>query len=154
MKPDLHNSYSVNGVSYRIGNFIPQPDHFSSFTRIINSVCDKYALTREQLLSPYGKRDGKRDVVWPKFELMARLRTVRVAGLPASLPKIGQLLGGMDHSSVWNGIQRYEEIMEFKRLNGISMETVFMLSKQQYADFKKFRKAKASAKHYPSSRAA
>ena len=51
-----------------------------------------------------------RTVVYPRFRAMHMLRQLKRGGEPMSYPAIGGVLGGRDHTTIMNGIQRAEEL--------------------------------------------
>lgn len=56
------------------------------------------------LLSP----DRRRFVVYARWDCMARLRAVQHAGKPRySLPAIGRMLGGRDHTTILYGLRKW-----------------------------------------------
>lgn len=76
----------------------------AAFRRIVSEVCEKYQLTPELLL---GHRRA-RAIAWPRQEIMYRASKETAA----SLPLIGRMLGGRDHTTVIYGIRRHEERMK------------------------------------------
>ena len=148
------SAYSVklvcSGISYQNGNQIPADPKRETFAQIIDQVCKKYQLTRDQIM----KKGGGRDVSWPRFEAIARMRTVRIGGGVASLPRIGSVIGGLDHTSCLHAIRRYEEIMEFKRSHNLPTNTVFLANADQYEAFREYRKKQSSLSRRMMARAA
>lgn len=54
-------------------------------------------------------RDRKRDASWPRQAAYARIRqTPMPSGKPPSYPLIGRWMGGRDHSTIIEGIERHE----------------------------------------------
>lgn len=78
----------------------PKPTRGMMITGSIEAVARRHALTREDFI----RRNRSRRIAWPRQEAMYVLRTKW--GL--SLPRIGQLLGGRHHTTVLDGIRRYE----------------------------------------------
>lgn len=66
--------------------------------RIIDAVCSRFSVSREQLAG----RSRARDVTYPRHLAMYLLRELG----SCSLTQIGQLLGGRDHSTVLSGYNR------------------------------------------------
>lgn len=71
---------------------------------IIAEVARKWGVSLKEIV---GKRRTRR-VAWARFEAYYRLR-MECDWL--SLPMIGRKLGGRDHTSVLNGVRRYQELM-------------------------------------------
>ena len=72
-------------------------------SKIIDQVSQKYMLSRAELIS---QRHAAR-IVFAKHELFWRARNET----SKSLPQIGMLCGGFDHTSVIYGIRKYEHYM-------------------------------------------
>jgi chromosomal replication initiator protein len=72
--------------------------------RIIDAVADQFNLTREKLLS----RNRSRDVALPRQVAMYLIREET----SASLPQIGEELGGRDHTTVMYGCDKISDLME------------------------------------------
>jgi chromosomal replication initiator protein len=72
--------------------------------RIIETVAEHYGLTREKLLS----RDRSREVALPRQVAMYLIREET----SASLPQIGDELGGRDHTTVMYGCDKISDLME------------------------------------------
>jgi chromosomal replication initiator protein len=71
---------------------------------IIDAVCEYYAITRGEIL---GKRRN-RSIALPRQ--MAMYLSRQLTG--ASLPSIGDSLGGRDHSTILHGCNKIEELLE------------------------------------------
>ncbi|MCC7060741.1 MAG: hypothetical protein IT508_10975 [Burkholderiaceae bacterium] len=80
---------------------------------IIEQVAYDHGVKAALITSPAKWREVSR----ARFDAMYRLRALRNAdGNPRfSLPHIGWLLGGRDHSTVKNGISRWEKHLAAKR---------------------------------------
>ena len=77
---------------------------------IIHETCAKYRVSKEELKS--GSRVSL--LVQARFEVFWRMK--RETHL--TLPTIGRLVGGKDHTTVLHGVRRYEEIRAYVRLMG------------------------------------
>lgn len=67
---------------------------------IIRTVADRHGVSVGDILGP----SRLRRIILPRHEAMAAVR----AGRPRlSLPQIGQIFGGRDHTTVINGLQRH-----------------------------------------------
>lgn len=78
----------------------PRPTKGKMIMASVDGVALRHGLERKDLLG----RQAARYIAWPRQEAMYVLRTKW--GL--SLPRIGQLLGGRHHTTVLDGIRRYE----------------------------------------------
>lgn len=78
--------------------------------RIIDEVCEKYQLRHEWVMSPRRARS----IAWPRQEIMWRASQETAA----SLPLIGQMLGGRDHTTVIHGIRRHQQRRDEEKANG------------------------------------
>lgn len=78
-----------------------------TMAEILQDVADKYRLTLDELKGP----DRSQRVSWPRQEAMWRMRQeFRDDGTNRwSTPRIGQFLGGRDHTTVLFGVTRHEE---------------------------------------------
>jgi chromosomal replication initiation ATPase DnaA len=76
---------------------------------IIRRCADDHGLTVARMLDCSNKT---RPIARARFDCMARLRDLRrTDGAPRfSLPQIGRMLGGLDHTSVLHGLRRWAEI--------------------------------------------
>ncbi len=72
--------------------------------QIINTVADAYGLSKERMLG----RDRSRQVAFPRQIAMYLLR--EEANI--SLPKIGETLGGRDHTTVMYGCDKIADLLE------------------------------------------
>lgn len=75
----------------------------SRVTEIINEVCRRHGVARHEI---EGAQQSL-ELVLPRHEAFYRLRTE----LRLSLNRIGQILGGFDHSSVIHGIGRHYAVL-------------------------------------------
>lgn len=75
---------------------------------IIADVAKEHGVTAEDLCS----RSRVRRLAYPRFDAMSRLRALHNA--PGrhvfSLPQIGNILGGRDHTSVIHGLRKAAEL--------------------------------------------
>lgn len=78
----------------------PRPTKGKMIMASVDGVALRSGLERKDLLG----RQTARYIAWPRQEAMYVLRTKW--GL--SLPRIGQLIGGRHHTTVLDGIRRYE----------------------------------------------
>lgn len=85
----------------------PTPTRGMMIMASIESVARSYGLTKEELIG----HNRERRVAWPRQEAMTMLRDRW--GL--SYPRIGQILGGRDHTTVMAGIRKQRERMEAGR---------------------------------------
>lgn len=76
--------------------------------KIATDIAQQYGLTFADLESP----SRKRDVAHPRQHVMWMLRQTTVL----SLPQIGRLLGGRDHTTVIHGIRAYEARLDARRV--------------------------------------
>ena len=67
---------------------------------LIWETAAKYKISTA-LLTGHNRR---KEVIWPRFEVMWRARHE----LNAPYQTIGRVLGGRDHSTIMHGIKRYE----------------------------------------------
>jgi chromosomal replication initiator protein len=72
--------------------------------QVIGAVAERYSLGVEQLLG----RDRSRDVALPRQIAMYLIREET----DASLPKIGEMLGGRDHTTILYGADKISELIE------------------------------------------
>ncbi len=72
--------------------------------RIISEIAQQYGLTRERLLS----KERSREVALPRQIAMYLMREET----STSLPKIGKILGGRDHTTVMYGHNKISEQLE------------------------------------------
>ncbi|MGD8822469.1 MAG: chromosomal replication initiator protein DnaA, partial [Anaerolineales bacterium] len=72
--------------------------------RIIASVADQFGVDEDRLLS----RDRSREVALPRQVAMYLIREET----SASLPQIGEVLGGRDHTTVMYGVDKISDAME------------------------------------------
>jgi hypothetical protein len=80
-------------------------DEAPSFEAIVRATCEKHGITKAQLKGA----NRQYDIIRARHETFYRLYTER--GM--SLPQIGRMLGGFDHTTVLNGIRRHKG-----RMNG------------------------------------
>ena len=74
---------------------------------IIHEVCQRYGILKQDLIS--GTR--QRHIAKPRQECMFRLSNE----MGMSLPQIGRILGGRDHTTVLHGIRAHEATLQSKR---------------------------------------
>jgi len=72
--------------------------------RIISAVADHFGVDEDRLLST----DRSRQVALPRQVAMFLIRQ----GTDASLPKIGEVLGGRDHTTVMYGLDKIASLLE------------------------------------------
>lgn len=87
--------------------------------QIVREVANKYHMTPEDLIS--GRRT--RPFAFARHEAMYRIKTERARSLPA----IGRLLGGRDHTTVLHGIRCHE-------VRAAWAEVMIALATEFYAD--------------------
>jgi chromosomal replication initiation ATPase DnaA len=74
---------------------------------IIKQTALDHGLTIANMLGP--KRDRRH--ARARFDAAARLRAVTHGGKPRySLPQIGQMLGGRDHTTILSGLRRWAKL--------------------------------------------
>ena len=73
----------------------------ASVSQIIEEVCQKYGLRYDWIVSSRRARH----IAWPRQEIMWRAANETAA----SLPMIGRMLGGRDHTTILHGIKRHQE---------------------------------------------
>ncbi|MHB1385407.1 MAG: helix-turn-helix domain-containing protein, partial [Bellilinea sp.] len=73
-------------------------------TQIVSAVAAAYGLKKEQLLG----RDRSRDVALPRQIAMYLMREVG----NASLPQIGEAVGGRDHTTVMYACDKIKDLIE------------------------------------------
>jgi hypothetical protein len=106
---------SEGGMSERM-SMPPMPPRAR---QVIESVCAEFGLSYDAIVR--GKRDGQRGyggsvepspLVVARWQMMAGLRALKRPDGKClfSMPRIGQFLGGMDHTSVLHGLRRWAEI--------------------------------------------
>ena len=81
----------------------PQPTRREA-KPIIHEVADQHGLFYADLIGP----SRERHIAWPRQEAMWRIRQ---ACPHISLPGIGRLLGGRDHTTILHGIRAHEKRM-------------------------------------------
>jgi len=74
---------------------------------IVADVARRHGVTPDDIRGP----SRRRSFVRPRHEAMWLMRQVRFAdgSQRYSLPQIAQFLGGRDHTTVLNGVRRYED---------------------------------------------
>jgi chromosomal replication initiator protein len=90
-------------VDSALADLVPEPQPLEP-EQLINAVAEIFEVTYERLLS----RDRSREVALPRQVAMYLLR--RESQL--SLPQIGGLLGGRDHTTVMHGCEKVTELLE------------------------------------------
>lgn len=76
--------------------------------QIVAQVAAKHGISVRELTS----RGRHRYIAWARQEAMARLRDMTAW----SLPKIGDYLGGLDHTTVLYGIRQHQARMEGRKI--------------------------------------
>lgn len=74
---------------------------FPTWKKIVLDVCDKHKITVGQIMS----NQRAKHIVAARFEAFYRLSTET----KFSLPKIGKLFGGKDHTTVLHGVRKYKQ---------------------------------------------
>lgn len=82
---------------------IPTPQGRKSWRQIANEVCAKHGLDFQEVLMPRKVTQ----LVHCRWEIMHRLHRETTLSLPA----IGTKLGGLDHTTVLNGIRKHVKRM-------------------------------------------
>lgn len=103
------NMISISWASPESREQEPTPEAYlaaNPVEAIILQVAHKYEITPMLLKSARRARH----IAWPRQEVM--WRASRETG--TSLPKIGQILGNRDHTTVMHGIKAYERRMAAK----------------------------------------
>lgn len=90
-------------VETALSDLLPQ-NRGLTIEGIIKAVAEHYNLTRERLLS----RDRSREIALPRQVAMYLIREET----SASLPQIGDELGGRDHTTVMYGCDKISDLME------------------------------------------
>ena len=83
--------------------FIPIPTREFA-ADVLREVADRYGLTLAQITGV----NRQRKYAWPRQEAMWRIRQ---ACPHISLPGIGRLLGGRDHTTILHGVRAHEQRM-------------------------------------------
>jgi chromosomal replication initiator protein len=101
---DLSGSpLTIELVDVALGDLLPQRNEVSA-DRVVDLVARKYNLSAEKLLS----RDRSREVALPRQIAMYLLREIS----NFSLPQIGEMLGGRDHTTVMYAIEKIAKEIE------------------------------------------
>lgn len=96
---------------------IPPPNPSSQ--DILKAVAWQHQLSVAELLSPIRQKRYVR----ARWEAMHLLKvTPKPSGSMRSLPEIGRLMGGMDHTSVLHGLRRREEENRLKAIAKCEVE--------------------------------
>jgi hypothetical protein len=82
---------------------LPDAPQVPDFSTIVRDVCAKHGVTKQQLKGT----NRQLEVCLARHEAFFRLHTER--GM--SLPQIGRMLGGFDHTSVLYGVRRHQARM-------------------------------------------
>jgi len=90
-------------VETALADMLPRGDGLSA-EQIIRCVANQFHIEEEQLLG----RGRSRDVALARQVVMYLLRTETTASLPA----IGEILGGRDHTTVMYGCEKIEDLLE------------------------------------------
>ena len=93
----------VNLVEIALADMLPRGDGLTA-EQIIRCVANQFHIEEEQLLG----RGRSRDVALARQVVMYLLRTETTA----SLPTIGEILGGRDHTTVMYGCEKIEDLLE------------------------------------------
>lgn len=84
------------------------PQKPTSSAALITMICAKHGITRDELMS----MSRGRDIVRCRQECCYELRQrIEIKGEPISLPAIGRLLGGLDHTTVLHGIRKHAQLI-------------------------------------------
>jgi chromosomal replication initiator protein len=94
---------SVELVESSLADMLPRGGALTP-ERIIQAVAAQYGITVDRLLS----RDRSREVALPRQVAMYLLREETAA----SLPQIGEVLGGRDHTTVMYGCEKITDLLE------------------------------------------
>jgi len=94
---------TVGLVEIALVDLVPEPNSLEP-EHILETVARSFGLSREQLLA----RDRSRNVALPRQVAMYLLREEA----QVSLPQIGELLGGRDHTTVMYGCDKIAELIE------------------------------------------
>jgi chromosomal replication initiation ATPase DnaA len=102
----LHVAFSASHANHRWGilHDWPWPIHIPRkphWREIVKSVADRHGVSISEIIGP----DKRLRFVLARHEAMFHLRRDGSRSLPA----IGRLLGGRDHSTVLNGVRRHAE---------------------------------------------
>jgi chromosomal replication initiator protein len=93
----------ANLVETALADMLPRGDGLTA-DQIIRCVANQFHIEEEQLLG----RGRSRDVALARQVVMYLLRTETTASLPA----IGEILGGRDHTTVMYGCEKVEDLLE------------------------------------------
>lgn len=104
LKPILVAPAAV-AVTFAIPDWL-NPPGVKSIAQIRREVCRKYGITETEILAD---RREKRLVI-PRHEVFWRARKES----RCSLPQIGRLMGGRDHTTVLHGCANYERLRRIK----------------------------------------
>lgn len=104
LKPILVAPAAV-AVTFAIPDWL-NPPGVKSIAQIRREVCRKYGIAETEILAD---RREKRLVI-PRHEIFWRARKES----RCSLPQIGRLMGGRDHSTVLHGCRNYERLRRIK----------------------------------------
>jgi len=96
-------SLNLELTSIALVDFLPSNQAIEP-ARVMSVVADTFGVTREQLLS----KDRSHEVVLPRQVAMYLMREEA----NASLPQIGESLGGRDHTTVMYGCDKVADMME------------------------------------------
>jgi len=94
---------TVNNLTYGDVDEAPQSESVKAFRSraIIAQVCQKYRLSKTTIRS----HRRSRYIIQARYEAMWRMKEETTL----SLPQIGRIMGGFDHTTVLHGCRRYEE---------------------------------------------
>jgi len=93
----------ANLVETALADMLPRGDGLTA-EQIIRSVSNQFHIKEEQLLG----RCRSRDIALARQVVMYLLRTETTASLPA----IGEILGGRDHTTIMYGCEKIEDLLE------------------------------------------
>ncbi len=93
----------ANLVETALADMLPRGDGLTA-EQIIRSVANQFHIKEEQLLG----RGRSRDIALARQVVMYLLRTETTA----SLPSIGEILGGRDHTTIMYGCEKIEDLLE------------------------------------------
>jgi chromosomal replication initiator protein len=94
---------SIELVETALADLLPRSGRVTA-ERIITAVSQQFGVEEQRLLS----RERSRAVALPRHVAMYLIREET----PASLPQIGQALGGRDHTTVMYGCEKISDLLE------------------------------------------
>ncbi len=90
-------------VTSSLADLMPQSSNLEP-EQVVNIVANAFGVTSAQLTG----RDRSREIVWPRQIAMYLLREVG----NVSLPQIGMVLGGRDHTTVMYACEKVADMVE------------------------------------------